>query len=54
MPAQRESDVGAGACVAEGGGDADCEDCRVLRLRGAGGVVIHETYGGTAKVGGGV
>ena len=41
MPSQREGDVGAGAGIAEGGGDADCEDCRIVSLRGAGGVVIH-------------
>ncbi len=54
MPAQGEGDIGARARVAKGGGDADCEDCRTVSLRGAGGVVVHQTNGGTAEVGGGV
>ena len=39
--AQGEGDVGAGACITKGGGDADCKDCRTVGLRGAGGIVIH-------------
>ena len=52
--AQREGDIGAGACVTKGGGDADGKDCGTVCLRGAGGIVIHQTNGGAAEIGGGL
>ena len=54
MPAQGQRDIGAGAHIAERGGDADGEDGGAMRLRGARGIVVHQTYGGTAEVRGGV
>ena len=50
MPAQAKRDVGAGACVAKGGGNAYSEDSGVVRLRGARGIVIHQTYWSTAEM----
>ena len=52
--AQGEGDIGAGACITKGGGDADGKDCRIVSLRGAGGIVIHQTNGGAAEIGWGL
>lgn len=41
MPAEGEGDVRAGAGVAEGCCDGDCEDGGAVGLWGAGGVVVH-------------
>ena len=52
--AQGEGDIGTGACITKGGGDADGKDCRIVSLREAGGIIIHQTNGGAAEIGGGL